>query len=327
MRNHLILSSAESMARKIKSWKFSISKDIGRYSNSVQFETEVYDGVYWVPLNTLGTSRYSNKEMLEISKMPLERKRECIDNLYEAVQLFQISQFQWSMDNKEYSIDDIHWNSYKSPEEAVLSNEGHCATDTNWLAYFIHDKYDSVGSLCYTGEVWNGRYGQRITTDIITYIKFENEYYFIDMRMCRKDSQDELCKENGSLPGLMGCLGWPGFLYRCKNPVDFCPFHTYLSEKKYWYAPYFYYLRRSSFATATGVQYNKKGFTLYVPKKEDPSIINLQDFGYGYYTASCIDPPIALDDMAAFDISFIKYYEPDILDRRSGEIAPQSHSL
>lgn len=126
-----------------------MSRDIGQYSNTIKFETEVYNGVYWVPINTLGASRYSNEEMSEISKMNMEKKKECISNLYEAVQLFQISEFQGVMDNKDYWIDNIHWQTHKSPEEAVLSNEGCCATDTNWLAYFINDKYDSVGSFCY----------------------------------------------------------------------------------------------------------------------------------------------------------------------------------
>lgn len=77
-----------------------MSKDIGQYSNSVKFETEVYNGVYWIPINTLGSSRYSNEEMAEISKEPMEKKKELIGNLYEAVQLFQVSEFQGICDNK-----------------------------------------------------------------------------------------------------------------------------------------------------------------------------------------------------------------------------------
>lgn len=56
-----------------------MSRDIGQYSNSIQFETEVYDGAYWVPINTLGASRYSSEEMLEISKLPIEKRKERTD--------------------------------------------------------------------------------------------------------------------------------------------------------------------------------------------------------------------------------------------------------
>ena len=52
-----------------------MSRDIGQYSNNIKFETEVYNGVYWIPINTLGASRYSNEEMAEISKMSMEEKK------------------------------------------------------------------------------------------------------------------------------------------------------------------------------------------------------------------------------------------------------------
>jgi len=52
-----------------------MSRDIGQYSNSIKHETEVYNGAYWIPINTLGASRYSNEEMAEISKMSMEEKK------------------------------------------------------------------------------------------------------------------------------------------------------------------------------------------------------------------------------------------------------------
>ena len=62
-----------------------MSKDIGNYSDTICFETEVYPGVFWVPLNTLGKTRYTNEQMHEIVQMPIEYKKASISNLYEAV--------------------------------------------------------------------------------------------------------------------------------------------------------------------------------------------------------------------------------------------------
>lgn len=245
-----------------------MSKNTGNYSNNVQFEVEVYNGVYWIPINTLGASRYSNEEMAEISRMPLDKKKEQIGNLYEAVQLFQVSEFRGIFDNKDYWIDNIHWQTHKDPEESVLTNEGCCATDTNWLAYFIKDKYNSVGSFCYANKDGNGH--------ITTYIKYDSEYYFIDMMMCRKDSQEFLCKENGVLSELMNSE-WSGFLYRCKNPVDFCLFNIDRFRAKNRRVPFCFYLRESSFVTATGEHTDEKGVTFYIPKKDNPVIIYTYD--------------------------------------------------
>ena len=245
-------------------------KDMGRYSNSIKFETEVYNGVYWIPINTLGASRYSNEEMVKISQMSMKKKKSAIGNLYEAVQLFQVSDFQGIFDNKDYWIDNIHWQIHKSPEQAVLSNEGCCATDTNWLSYFINDKYDLVGSFCYACRDGNGH--------ITTYIEHNNEHYFIDMMMCRKDSQSFLCKENGVLPDLINSE-WTGFLYKCKDPVDFCLFNIDRFKAKNRSIPFCFYLRKSSFASATGEHTDERGSTFYVPKNDDPKIIYSLDQG------------------------------------------------
>ncbi len=245
-----------------------MSKDIGNYSNSIQFETEVYKGVYWVPINTLGKSRYTNDEMIEISKMPIEKKKMLIDNLYEAVQLFQISEFKGVFDNKDYWVDNIHWQTHKTQEEAILSNEGCCATDTNWLAYFIKDKYDYVGSFCYANTDGNGH--------ITTYIKQDNEYYFLDMMMCRKDSQDYFGKESGILTELMDSE-WAGFLYKCKNPIDFCYFNIDRFKAKNRDIPFCFYMRQVDCVTATGEHMDENGVKFYIPKYEIPEIIYLDD--------------------------------------------------
>lgn len=112
-------------------------QDIGKYSHSITFETEVYPGVYWVPLHTLGKSRYTNEEMAEIALLSPQEKKACIRSLYEAVQLFQISDFKSVLDNVNHWFDNELWQTHTNQEDAVRSNEGCCATDTNWLAYFI----------------------------------------------------------------------------------------------------------------------------------------------------------------------------------------------
>lgn len=159
--------------------------------------------------------------MAEISKLPIEERKERIGNLYEAVQLFQISEFRGTLDNKNYMIDGIHWQTHKSPKEAVLSGEGCCATDT---------------------------------------------------KMCRKDSQAFLCKENGSRSDLMDAE-WAGFLYRCKDPVRFCLFNIERFEAKNRSVPFCFYLRKSGFATATGERTDENGAMFYVPRKDDPMVL------------------------------------------------------
>lgn len=243
--------------------------DIGKYSNSIQFETEVYPGVYWMPINSLGKSRYTNDEIKEISKLPIEEQRDKIDSLYEAIQLFQISNFKGVFDNENHWVSDNElWQVHKDLEQSVVSNEGCCATDTNWLSYFIREKYDSIGSFCYANEDGNGH--------ITTYIKKDEYFYFIDMMMCRSDSQQYLCCENGVLSDLLS-QEWAGFLYRCKNPRDFCKFNISRFKSKSRDIPYCFYIRKTDCVKLTGVRFRDGGVTFLVPKNENPDIVYLCD--------------------------------------------------
>lgn len=248
-----------------------MNKNIGKYSNSVEFETEVYPGVYWVPINILGKSRYTNDEMKEISELPMERKKEKISNLYEAVQLFQISGFKGSLDNENHWVTDNElWQTHKTQEDAVFSNEGCCATDTNWLAYFIKDKYDFVGSFCYANTDGNGH--------ITTYIQQDKYYYFLDMMMCRKDSQEFLCQEDGVLSGLLNSE-WAGFLYKCEKPLDFCRFNISRFKSQKRNIPYCFYMRKTNCVAATGVRFEKEKVTFLIPQDEEPAILYLDETG------------------------------------------------
>lgn len=241
-----------------------MDKDVGNYFYQIAFETQVYNGVYWVPVNSLGKTGYTSADILEICKMPLENKKSKISNLYEAIQLFQISGFKGVLDNKDFYINGVHWQTHKGPEEAVLSNEGCCATDTNWLAYFIGDKYEKVGSFCYGNTDGNGH--------ITTYIKQSEYYYFIDMMMCRKDSQEYFCQESGRLDDLKN-VEWAGFLFKSKNPVDFCRFCMEQFRFKQRDVPYCFYMRDARYVTATAALKNGNEIAFYVPTCDKPHLV------------------------------------------------------
>lgn len=242
-----------------------MNKDTGNYSNTIEFETEVYPNVYWVPINTLGKSSYTNEEMAAIAALSPEDKKERIHSLYEAVQLYQVSDFRGVLDNANHWFgENTLWQTHKGQYDAVVSNEGCCATDTNWLAYFIQDKYDSIGSLCYANEDGNGH--------ITTCIQHDGWFYFLDMMMCRNDSQSFLCRENGVLAELLDGE-WAGFLYKCKDPVDFCRFHISRCQEKNRPAPFAFYLRETAQVFASGLSPSENGLTFQIPRDENPRIL------------------------------------------------------
>lgn len=245
-----------------------MNKNTGNYFNDISFETEVYTGVYWIPINSLGKTKYTYEDMEQILKLPMEIRKKKIHNLYEAIQLFHVSDFKGTFDNADFWIDNIHWQTHKTREKAVFSNEGCCATDTNWLSYFISDRYDRIGSFCYANEDGNGH--------ITTYIKQNKHYYFIDMMMCRKDSQEYFCKENGNLNELLKSE-WVGFLFRCENPIDFCHFYMERLKAKNRNIPYCFYMRDTEQVTATGCYKDDNRIVFYIPYCDNPYIIYEDD--------------------------------------------------
>ena len=63
----------------------------GNYDSDACFKYNVYPGVEQIPISALGKTRYTNEEMENIARLSSEEKKSFIGNLYEAIQLFQIS--------------------------------------------------------------------------------------------------------------------------------------------------------------------------------------------------------------------------------------------
>jgi len=249
--------------------------NVGNYSNDASFQYEVYPGVKQVPVNTLGKSRYTNEQMKNISRLATEEKRKLIGNLYEAIQLFQVSNFRGTLDNTDYYIGNVHWQTHKSPKSAVMSNEGCCATDTNWLSYFLKDRYDFIGSFCFGHSDQNGH--------ITTCIQHSNLYYFIDMMMCRKDSQEFSDRENVA-PSKRQRKGWEGYLYSCKDLIQMCRFYIDRFQALGRSTPYCFYMRETDSVTATGSGKAENGVvTFYAPECDHPKLLYLDHtLGHGF---------------------------------------------
>lgn len=247
----------------------------GIYASDASFRYEVYPGVAQVPVNTLGKPRFTNEAAAEISRLPLEERRARIGNLFEAIQLFHASGFRGVFDNVDYQVGDVHWQTHKSPESAVLSNEGCCATDTNWLAYFLKGRYDFLGSFCFGHPDRNGH--------ITTCIRQSGLYYFIDMMMCRKDSQAFLDREDLA-PSERQKQAWEGYLYVCEEPLQMCRFYTERFRAAGRCAPYCFYLREAVSVTATGCGQDENGVvTFYAPECDRPRLLCLDPaLGHGF---------------------------------------------
>ena len=154
-------------------------RDLTKVRYDADFAVEVYPGVQWVPIRSLGGSRYTNGEIYAMLRSSPQEKQGSITTLYEAIQLYQIGNFHSSDDNIVVTDPDgREWEHHKPGFDAVRTNTGCCASSADWLNYILSGDYEEVGFIAYNqpqgGHVFN-------------YIKDQNFYYIIDMTHYRTD--------------------------------------------------------------------------------------------------------------------------------------------
>lgn len=154
-------------------------KDLLTIRHDANFNIEVHDNIYWVPINILGTSRITNAEASQLFTETPEIKQHEVETLYEALQLYQVGGFYSSDDNIRIMENNVFWEHHKPGYHAVLTNNGCCATSANWLNYILKDDYDEVGYIATSQRDGSGH--------IYNYIKEGDWYYFIDLTHYRTD--------------------------------------------------------------------------------------------------------------------------------------------
>jgi hypothetical protein len=181
---------------------------------NANYEIEIHPEVYWIPVNHLGETRFTNDQIKALTALPPELKKDKITTLYEAIQLFQIGLFKGTYDNINVFDPNasIKWEFHKPGYQAVMSNEGCCATDSNWLSYLLYDKYEEMGFLTYH-HISGGH--------IINYIRRNDWYYFIDMMMYRHDSIPFAGIETGMQEGYKSGELMMGNFHKAKSPMTF----------------------------------------------------------------------------------------------------------
>lgn len=165
----LILTSCQTEIKQ------TLSKDTWNLRENASFEVEVAENVWWVPANALGKSRYTNSEIAYIARENAETRKEKISNLYEAIQLFQVSDFASDSyrDNLNVRKTDpkngYDWEKHCPGYYAQSINRGNCSTNTNWLIYLLEDDYEEWGTFHYQAENGSGH--------VYNWFKVDGYYY------------------------------------------------------------------------------------------------------------------------------------------------------
>lgn len=167
------------LSTQIINYSENQEKDLKTLRHDADFEVRIADGIYWVPANALGESRYTNAEIYDMLTLSPGKKQSKFSTLYEALQLYQVGNFYSSDDNIRVYENGINWEHHKPGYDAVRTNNGCCATSANWLNYILKNDYDEVGYIETSQADGSGH--------IYNYIKQDGWYYIIDMAHYRTD--------------------------------------------------------------------------------------------------------------------------------------------
>lgn len=163
--------------------------DLRNLCHDAKFQISITNGLFWVPICTIGSSRYTNEEVEKWIKYTPDEKRSLGLNLYESVQLLYLSHFRYENDYKLVPLDGKNWEFYKPAYEAVRDNYGNCAAICAWIKFMCEEAYTHSGFLHYIREDGRGH--------VINYFLHGGAYYIVDVTamICAKDT--ELCLDNG----------------------------------------------------------------------------------------------------------------------------------
>lgn len=232
-----------------------------RYDN--WFSTKIYKDMFWVPIRELGDSRYSTSSMRVKKQFLPEEKYRFIRTLYEAVQLFQCSDFKNVDDISRVEDNGKVWENYKSGYQAVLTNEGSCASCTNWLIYMLQGKYEKIGALCYI-RPW-------ATGHCMNYIYHAGWYYIIDMQLQESEYIKRTAQETGQLKEYLRSRPFANIFFKARSLETYM---EYIAKYQKFYGDSFLFLKEDTEVMPVAVEKIKDEIHVLLPKSNAIEVCN-----------------------------------------------------
>lgn len=156
--------------------------------NPGRFELQLAKDVFWVPYNVLGDALYTIEEIKNITQCTPEEKQIKIKTLFDALQLFIISDFNIYDDAVRIIRNNVEWEYYRNGYNAVLDNGGCCSSCCAWLNYIYLEKMEKFGILAIIRPL--GGHG-------INYFYQDGWYYFVDTEIFTKMYIGHICPQTG----------------------------------------------------------------------------------------------------------------------------------
>ncbi|MDE6947170.1 MAG: hypothetical protein K2P14_08315 [Anaeroplasmataceae bacterium] len=205
-------------------------RDYSNLRKNAKFSTQVYKGVIWVPLNTLGKSKLCG---LDIRRLLLLKKIhndyneiiKKVNTLYDAIQYLQKSNYKNTDDNQFTYEDGVNWEHHTSGYESLRNNGGCCASVAAAICTLLKDNYDIVNMIVVIAL--NG------SCHVLNYIENCGKKYIVDAYAMTNEYKKYVPLETGELKDFVSAKLHTGVLLEIDSLQSFFDFYRrYFIKRK-----------------------------------------------------------------------------------------------
>ncbi len=150
--------------------------------HDAEFKKEVFEDIFWVPLNVLGEPKMTKDQLLELKGKP-EELQEKITTLYDAIHYLQVSEIASSYEFNRTSQfwakgadGGVEWLHVAPAQYSLKENRANPAAMNNIINFFLKDNYEEVGYFWASPRIM----APSSRPFFLNYIKHEGRYYIIN---------------------------------------------------------------------------------------------------------------------------------------------------
>lgn len=203
------------MMRIIKLNKLELIESI---TFTPDFELKLANNVFWIPYNMNGVKALPIDVLTQLITMTPEQKKEKINTIIDAVNLFILSDFKEISDNILIKENEILWEHHKPGYISILSNEGCCASCCTWANYLLADNFDEAGYINIIRSIKSGH--------VVNYFKHRDWYYILDLQPFVGLYQNFICAQTGKRIDFIQSKFITGILVKAKSIEDYVNFYS-----------------------------------------------------------------------------------------------------
>lgn len=192
--------------------------------NNANFKTMISKDLFWVPVNCLGQTHYTSEEIHSFVQLtPYEKQNKKL-NLYEAIQLFQLSGFKDIEDVILLPYNDNIWEHHKPGYHAIRTNYGCCSSIAAWLSFILRYSYERKGYLLFNRPDGSGH--------VMNYFYINNRYYIVDLSTMTAENSRRICIESGKKADYIYSSYATSILFETIDPCCFSKYHNRLQKTR-----------------------------------------------------------------------------------------------